>query len=85
LTGYDCTFDTGRKSFVDISRNGKKVQVWYGGEARDVEANTVHHIRQVLELDEAHGYDSDVFYNKGKKVSDFVMKYRRTLDRLAKM
>jgi death-on-curing family protein len=85
LSSYGCSFDPSHKSFINITRNGRKSQVWYGGEARDVATNTIHKIRSDLELDEAHGYDSDIFYNQGQKIADFIIRYRKTLNRLAKL
>jgi death-on-curing protein len=48
-----------------------------------------HELRSILNrygctFDE-DGYDSTVFYNAAERVPDFIMKYRRTLDRLAKV
>ena len=38
--------------------------VAYAGDGRDVAQNTVHKIRRDLCLDDDHGYDSAVFYNR---------------------
>jgi hypothetical protein len=85
LTTYGCRFAEAVRGYIDIHRDGRGVQVWYGGEGRDVEINTVHRIRRDLELDEEHGYDSDIFYNSSTRIPGFINKYRKTLDRLAKM
>lgn len=85
LTSYGCSFPEMGRGFIDIYRDGRRVQVWYGGEGRDVELNTVHKIRHELELDEEHGYDSDIFYNASNRIPSFINKYRKTLDRLAKL
>ena len=50
LTTFGCKFAETARGYIDIYRDGRRVQVWYGGEGRDVEVNTVHMIRRELEL-----------------------------------
>jgi prophage maintenance system killer protein len=85
LGRYDCTFGVPSGNRIDIYRHGLHTNVWHGDEGRDVERNTIQRIREDLELDEAHGYDSEIFYSAEKRIDDFILKYRRVLDRLAKV
>lgn len=50
----------------------------------EIEKKTMQKIRHELQLDEVHGYDSDIFYGADKKIPEFINKYRTVLDRLAK-
>jgi len=62
------------------------VQVQYGDDGREVERNTLKHIRQSLLLDEEHGIDSAVFYEGEETTAgDFILRYRRILGRLARL
>ena len=101
LTGYRCEFDhpSGGGNRINISRQiietgflGLKkkrtlrTQVNHGGEGREVQKNTVHKIRVDLHLDDLHGIDSRAFYEKDRTpTGDFIVKYRKTLRRLAKL
>lgn len=87
LATYDCTFEhaPGRGNRINVRRRGLQTQVFYRNEGEDVEKNTIQKIRKDLELDEEHGYDSDIFYNRGPRIPEFVNKYRKLLDRLAKV
>jgi hypothetical protein len=58
--------------------------IYYAGEGREVEPNTIQKVRQDLELDETHGYDSEIFYKREERIPEFINKYRRILERLAK-
>lgn len=86
LRTYDCEFETPRSggSNMKITRGTLATNVWFGGDGRDVETRTITKIRKDLELDEENGYDSDIFYNKGPRIPDFVNKYRKLLVKLAK-
>ena len=85
LNEYGCALETPVRGFVRISRGHLRTQIWYGGEGREVDASVLHKVRHDLELDEAHGCDSSFFYDAEERLPDFVTKYRKTLDRLAKM
>jgi predicted ATPase len=70
------------------ARNPELVQGPRGttrGYAIDLKDLPIHKIRRNLELDDEHGYDSDIFYNFGPRITEFITKYRRLLDRLAKV
>lgn len=83
-------------SCIEIQRNVRrrffrgtrllKTKVHYDGEGREVEKNTINKIRRDLELDEQHCIDSRTFYDDADaSVSDFIVTYRKTLSRLAKL
>jgi death-on-curing family protein len=62
------------------------VQVKYSDDGREALMYTIHQIRKELELDDEHGIDSASFYgDAGRSVGDFIVRYRKTLKRLAKM
>jgi death-on-curing family protein len=63
------------------------VQVKYAGDdGREAMKYTVHQIRKELELDDEHGVDSASFYgDAGRAVGDFIVRYRKTLTRLARL
>jgi len=42
-------------------------------------------IRKVLRLDSEHGVDDDVFFDATEKLPAFVARYRKLLERLAKV
>jgi len=69
---------------INISRGENQVQVWYGGDGREVAKNTITEVRRKLKLDEEHGYDPDLFYNAEERLPTFITKYRNILERLAK-
>jgi hypothetical protein len=85
LTSYGATFELIPGNRMNIFCDGKRTQIFYGDEGRDVEPNSVHRVRAQLELDEDHGYDSDIFYNAGPRIPEFINRYRRILERLAKV
>lgn len=86
LRQYDCTFDHPQKgNRINIHRYGWTTQVYYRNEGTDVDRNTIRKVRQDLGLTDAEGYDSAIFYDAAERVPDFILKYRRTLDRLAKV
>lgn len=95
LTSYGCDVQVrpgGRVQIVrKVARSGVLLRTrtlrsnnWYGTDGRDVAINTIHKIRRELELDEEHGVDSLLFYEARPGVSDFIARYRQTLNRLAR-
>lgn len=100
LSGFGCVFEFGsvgnrinilrpvqRRAFLGrIKEVMLKTQVYYGGEGREVERNTIRKIRDELELDDTHGIDSLAFYGETRmEVSEFITQYRKTLKRLARL
>lgn len=96
LKGFDCKFthaNVGNR--IDISRTIKrsrfrrkfshelKVQVSFRNDGTEAGINTVHHIRNELELDEGHGMDSKIFYEAEDEPDDFIQRYRTLLRKLA--
>lgn len=75
-----------KKRGIILSKEKKlHTQVSYSGEGRDVPMVVIKKIRKELHLDEPHGIDSHDFYGKeSMKVTDFIIRYRKTLHRLAK-
>jgi len=61
-----------------------QTQTAYGDEGREVDKNAINRLRKELHLDDAHGVDSRSFY-EGDAVpaSEFIIRYRKTLRRLA--
>jgi len=80
-----CKIDVLEGNRINIRRGLFKTQVGYRNEGTEVSRNIIHKIRKELQLDEKHGYDSDIFYNIGSRIPDFINKYRKLLDRLAKV
>ena len=64
-----------------------QTQVYYGDEGRDADQNTIQKIRRDLHLDEENGgLDSSAFYQSAPySPDDFIVKYRKTLKRLARL
>jgi death-on-curing family protein len=63
-----------------------RTQTFYGDEGREVDKNTINKIRHDLNLDDEHGIDSRAFYDQGSApVSEFIVRYRKTLRRLARL
>lgn len=87
LLRYGCTFEHpgGKGNRINITRGANTTQVYYRNEGTDVERNTIRQIRKDLGLTDAEGYDSAIFYKAEERVPAFIHKYRRTLDRLAKV
>lgn len=98
LHDYDCMINDPIGSQVKITRKPAprrfsffkprelSTQVHYYDEGRDVGQNTVSKIRRDLQLNEENGIDSRTFYEKAPaSASDFIIVYRKTLHRLAKL
>jgi death-on-curing protein len=84
LAQHGCQFKMPRRgNRMDITKDGKRPQIQYTGDGMDVQRNTVHKIRRDLELDDAHGVDSQSFYRGDARIPEFINRYRKVLDRLA--
>ena len=72
---------------IDLYRSRVlSTQVFYGDDGRDAAQNTVAKIRRDLELDEVNGIDSASFYDDREAAAgEFIVKYRKTLQRLARL
>jgi death-on-curing protein len=63
-----------------------RTQIAYRNEGSDVQKDAVSKLRADLELDEQHGVDSASFYDGAStSVGDFIVQYRKTLKRLARL
>ncbi len=85
LEGEGCELEILPGNRINIRRGHFQTQVFYQKAGADVDKNTTHKIRKDLHLDEEHGYDSDIFYNRSPRIPDFINKYRKLLDKLAKV
>ncbi len=99
LAEFDCTCSIGSGNRMNITRVATSAtrfgrtrrrtmftQVKYTDEGREAQKHTIHQIRRDLELDEGHGVDSAAFYgDAGRSVDEFIVRYRKTLDRLSKL
>jgi len=71
----------GRKRTVVL-----RTQTYYGDEGTEIDKNAINKIRHDLELDDLHGIDSRAFYDRDPaSVSEFIVDYRKTLRRLARL
>lgn len=82
LESYGCQFAKLSGNRMNIARDALHTQIYYERDGMDVEPNTVHMLREALALDEANGYDSDIFYNASPRIADFIIRYRGLLYRL---
>lgn len=82
LSEFGCEFQSKEGNKMDILRNGIRTQITVSNDGMDVPQNAVHKVRKDLELDEAHGYDSEIFYRSQSKIPGFIAKYRKILERL---
>lgn len=63
-----------------------RTQTFYGDQGREIDKNAVNKIRHDLRLDDEHGVDSSAFYDRLPiSPSDFIVRYRKTLKRLARL
>ena len=97
LNRYDCTYRNPRGNQIYISRTIPKkrwfgrrqpltlsTQTSYGDEGRDIDKISLAKIRKDLQLDEPNGIDSASFYdNAPAAAGEFIIKFRKTLRRLA--
>ena len=98
LNAYNCSFDM-VGSAMNITRTVKErgffgrtkikrlhTQVTYHAEGRELRNDAINKIRFDLHLDEPNGIDSKAFYeNAAVPIGDFIVTYRKTLNRLAKL
>ena len=99
LTRYDCTYGPPRGNQISIHRavterdwlrRDRQVPLSsrapYSNEGRDIDSVSIAKVRKDLRLDEPHGIDSASFYrNAPAAAGDFIIKYRKTLHRLARL
>lgn len=86
LKEYGCSFEQPKRgNRINIFRHEYRTQVHRRNDGSDIDRNAIRKIRRDLHLMEDDGYDSTIFYNADSRIPDFIQKYRRTLDRLAKV
>ena len=84
LSFYGCTVEQGQGNKLKIRRNSLTSISGARNSGAEIDQKDIAHIRSELELDEAHGIDSEIFYTRGEKIPDFINKYRQLLTKLAK-
>ncbi len=99
LTRYECTYGPLKGTQIYISRTIEKkgilskvrkqtvsTQTSYRDEGRELRKTSIAKIRKDLQLDEPNGIDSASFYdNAPAAAGEFIIKFRKTLDRLARL
>lgn len=83
LFSYGCTIENRRGNKIKVSRGDLFCHVGARNLGDEIDRKSITYIRKRLNLDDAHGFDSDIFHAGKKPISDFIMKYRHTLERLA--
>lgn len=83
LSSYGCNFEDRRGNKIKISREAYFCHFGARNLGDEIDRKDITYIRKRLNLDEAHGFDSDIFHAGKKPISDFIMKYRHTLESLA--
>jgi prophage maintenance system killer protein len=69
-----------------VRRTTFRTQVKYTDDGRDAQVHSLKKIRKDLHLDDEHGVDSQSFYRRPEAAaSGFIVKYRKTLNRLARL
>lgn len=86
LNNYGCEYQQPTHgNRINIIRGNYKTQIRYRNDGTDVNPYTIRKVRRDLHLAYEDGYDSNIFYDKGKRIPEFINKYRHTLNRLAKV
>jgi death-on-curing protein len=85
LEARGCEIGQAKSGFIEITREALRTHIAYYGENREVRQNTVHKIRQDLELDDVAGVDAEIFYAQQPKLDAFINRYRTVLQRLARV
>jgi death-on-curing family protein len=85
LTARGCTIEILGGCRADIVCGKLRTHMSYRDDGRDTPAAVIHKIRRDLQLDHEHGVDSDIFYNASARIDDFIVRYRKTLDKLARL
>ncbi len=85
LSTYGCEFHYTKGNKLKIIHGKNQTVITYFGDGREVRPEAIYGLRKNLQLDEEHGYDTDIFYNKTERIPEFITKYRKVLDRLGKV
>lgn len=98
LSSLDCTWEATGAGRMNITREVSErgllllrtrrvlwAQVKYADDGREASRYAIHELRRKLELDEDHGVDSARFYSEAPPLDDFILRYSKTLRRLARL
>ena len=99
LGTFDCTCDNPKGNHISITRKVHVKRRFrkdheetltsrapYRDEGRDIGRGVIARIRKELQLDDFHGIDSATFYdNAPAAAGEFIIRYRKTLHRLARI
>lgn len=85
LSTYGCEFHYTKGNKLKIIHGKNQTVITCFGDGREVRPEAIYGLRKNLQLDEEHGYDTDIFYNKTERIPEFITKYRKVLDRLGKV
>lgn len=99
LKTHDIHIENPKGNFVDIvkyeykrkrffskkERIGRRVaHIPYPKDGMEVGKKVLKTVREACELTEKHGYDSEMFYGGSTSIDKYIVKYKKTLKRLAK-
>jgi len=100
LKSFSVELENPKGNYIDVVRYeekrgllgiGKRVvrtrvtHIPYPGEGHEVGKSLVKNIRKYCGLTERDGYDSEMFYGGDRDPDFFIMKYKKTIQRLAKV
>lgn len=100
LREHDIHFENPKGNYIDVikyelkrptlfskkERIGRRVaHIPYPREGMDVGKKVLKTVREACQLTEEYGFDSEMFYGAETSVDKFIVKYKRTLKRLAKI
>jgi death-on-curing protein len=100
LRQFDIELENPKNNYIDVMRYQMKrkglfgpkervgtriAHIGYPGEGIEVGRNALKIIREQAGLTENDGYDSEMFYSAETSIDKFVMRYKGTLRRLAKI
>ena len=99
LAAFDCICESPKGNHISVTRSIQVKRMFrkdqeetllsrapYRDEGRDISRVVIARIRKELQLDEFHGIDSATFYdNAPAAAGEFIIKYRKTLHRLASL
>jgi len=80
------TVQVRRKTFLKSEKlkSLKSTYVNTGG-GREVPRKQLKRVREELQLDEAHGIDTEAFFERNREVDDFIAEYSKLLRRLSRV
>jgi len=100
LREYDIHLENHKGNYIDVikyeykrprlfakkERIGRRVaRIPYPRDGMDVGKKVLKSVREACELTEEFGYDSEIFYGAETSADKYIVKYKKTLKRLAKI